>query len=205
MVKAKSLTAERFTPEIIRLLQAGGVGVIPTDTIYGISARAYDPKAVERIYKLRERNRTKPMIVLVASPQDLRYFGVRTTPEMRKFFKRYWPGKVSVVLPCSAKRFAYLHRGQKSLAFRLPARADLRKLLEKTGPLVSTSVNFEGGKPALTIAQAKKYFGVRMDFYLDVGRLASPPSTVVTFTNSAPKVLRAGAVPIPPVADRHGK
>ena len=77
------------------------------------------------------------------------------------------------------KRFEYLHRGTAALAFRVPKSAWLRKLLQKTGPLIAPSANFEGEPPALSFRAAKKYFGKSVDFYVDAGRLISKPSTLI--------------------------
>lgn len=172
------------------------IGILPTDTIYGIVGSALDKAAVERIYRLRKRNLKKPMIVLISSVDDLARFGVVTTPAVKKILKNVWPGKVSVVLPCAAKKFEYLHRGTKTLAFRVPQLAWLRNLIKETGPLVAPSANIEGDPPAQTIRAARKYFGDKADFYIDVGRLASKPSTIIKIEKAKVSVVRKGAVAI---------
>lgn len=186
----------RFTSEAAKTLKGGGVGVVPTDTLYGMSASVFYRDGIERIYRLRKRNRKKPLIVLIASFTDLKRFGIRLKPEIHKLLTDLWPGKVSAVLPCLNKRFDYLHRGTGTLAFRLPKYPKLRAFLKKTGPIVSTSVNPEGLPPAKTIAQAVKYFGDKVDFYIDAGHLDSPSSTVVSLLKWKPEVLRQGAARI---------
>ncbi len=165
-----------------------------TDTIYGLVGSAILPEAVERIYRLRKRNKNKPMIVLISSIGDLKAFGVRLGAKESKFLRKYWPGKLSVILKVPSKKFFYLHRGTKSVAFRLPKLARLKKLLKETGPLVAPSANFEGERPAASIKEAKKYFKNKVDFYLDGGRQASKPSTLIDFRGKQPIVLREGAV-----------
>jgi L-threonylcarbamoyladenylate synthase len=177
-------------------LKKGGVGVMPTDTIYGIVGSALNKKTVERIYRLRKRNTKKPMIVLVSSQSDLRLFGATTTPAIKKLLKKLWPGKVSVIMPCPSKKFSYLHRGSGTIAFRLPKAAMVRGILKITGPLVAPSANFEGKPAARTIKEAKRYFKDRVDFYADAGRLVSQPSTLVTIKNGSLIVLRKGAVKV---------
>ncbi len=176
------------------LLGAGAVGVLPTDTIYGIVGSALNKETVERIYWLRRRNRKKPMIILIGSLGDLKEFGVVLGPKERALARRVWPGKVSVILPCRSARFSYLHRGTKSLAFRMPEPAWLRAVLKKTGPLVAPSANIEGEPPARTINDAKKYFGEHVEFYADAGARVSLPSTLVKIDNGTLQVLRNGAV-----------
>jgi L-threonylcarbamoyladenylate synthase len=176
------------------ILKDGGIGVLPTDTIYGLVGSALLPETVERIYDLRKRNKEKPMIVLIASLDELSTFDIELTEKQRENLQKIWPGKVSAILDCESDRYAYLHRGQKSLAFRLPETQWLRKFLIKTGPLVAPSANIEGEKPASIIEQAKEYFQDEPDFYLDFGELNGDPSTIIEFDGDEIKILRQGSV-----------
>lgn len=192
-MEALDLTFEE-TDQIIKLLKSGKVGVMPTDTIYGIVGSALSPETVERIYTLRKRDSTKPMIVLISSLGDLQKFGISLTEKQKSFLQKIWPNPVSVVLPCLQERFSYLHRGKKSLAFRMPKSIMLLNILEKAGPLVAPSANFEDSKPAETIAEAKKYFEDNVSFYVDGGKLKSKPSTIVRLYKDGTRiVLREGA------------
>jgi L-threonylcarbamoyladenylate synthase len=213
------LVLRELNNKIAGFLSRGGVGIIPTDTIYGLVGSALNKKTVERIYKLRRRNLRKPMIVLIGSMSDLKKFGVKIGVQEKRILNRIWPNKVSVILPCPSRKFAYLHRGTKSIAFRLPKPARLHRLLQKTGPLVAPSANWEGEKPARTVSEARKYFGEKVDpvvefpmaakprkstlrrkfhygvdFYVDGGRRVSRPSTLLTIKDGRLKVLREGAV-----------
>ena len=170
--------------------------MIPTDTIYGISAVALDEKAVGRVYDLKNRSNKKPFIVLISSIADLGIFEIKVDDFTKKILEKYWPGKITVVLDCPSEKFSYLHFGTNALAFRIPDKKDLLNLLSKTGPLVSTSVNHPGEKPAVTIAEAKEYFGSSLDFYVDEGKLESLPSTVIRIQDGKIVVLREGAVKI---------
>ena len=124
----------------------------------------------------------------------LKKFGVETDDRTKTIFKKYWPGKVSIIFPVSwtsdVRKLKYLHRGKKSLAFRLPAKKSLINLLEKTGPLVAPSANPEGKKPAAGIKEAKKYFGNQVDFYKSGGRAARNPSKIVSIEKGGERVLR---------------
>jgi L-threonylcarbamoyladenylate synthase len=179
-----------MNPLVEQILKEGGVGVIPTDTIYGVVGSALSKKTVTRIYRLRRRNRMKPMIILLSSQRDLRRFGVTVGAPTRKILKKLWPGKISIILPCVSKKFSYLHRGTETLAFRIPKNAGLRGLLRTTGPLVAPSANLEGRPPARTIGEAKKYFGNRVDFYMDVGPRFSKPSSLIKLHGNNFVVLR---------------
>jgi L-threonylcarbamoyladenylate synthase len=182
------------TVNVAGILRGGGIAVIPTDTIYGIVARALDREAVERLFALRRESPQKPFVILIDSVSRLKEFGVTTNARQRTFLKRVWPGKVSVVFSCPRKKFSYLHRGAETLAFRLPNKRSLRAILQTVGPLAAPSANPEGKKPAETIAEAKRYFGDRVDAYVGAGRLGGKPSTLVSLAGSSPKLLRRGAV-----------
>ncbi len=152
---------------------------MPTDTVYGLVCSAFSKRAVERIYRVRKRERDKPFIVLISSLNDLKKFGVKFTPRLQSFLNKIWPGPVSVILPVPNKKFSYLHRGTNAIAFRLPADKKLTGLIHKTGPLVAPSANLAGKPPAKTVAEAKRYFGDKVDFYVDGDRRVSAPSTLV--------------------------
>ncbi|MDO8429931.1 MAG: L-threonylcarbamoyladenylate synthase [bacterium] len=174
------------------ILLRGGIGVLLTDTIYGLVGSALSKMAVERIYKVRKRNSKKPFIILISSVKDLNYFGVKLDQKTKALLKKIWPGPVSVILPCSSGKFYFLHRGTKILAFRLPKLNWLRNLLRKTGPLVAPSANPEGLPPAKTIKEAKKYFGNEADFYVNGGQQAALPSSLVRFKNGQILIEREG-------------
>lgn len=179
-----------FPAYISAVLRQGGVGVIPTDTIYGIVGSALDPAVVKRIYRLRRRDLKKPFIILIDSPAALRKFGIKLDKYKKAFLEEAWPGPISIILPAPAEELKYLHRGKRSLAFRVPADPVLRSMLRNTGPLVAPSANPEGQPPARTLAEAQKYFGADVEFYLDAGRVAGKASTLIDLTGDEPVVIR---------------
>ncbi len=176
-------------------LRCGEVAIIPTDTIYGIVGSALNQATVERIYTLRRRAPNKPMIILISSLADLEKFNIKLDGFTKDFLTKHWPAALSVVLPCSDLKFKYLHRGTQALAFRMPAKEDLLNLLKRVGPLVAPSANFEGEKPAETIAEAQKYFGNKI-IYIAGGKLSGEPSTLVEIKNGQIEILRQGTFKI---------
>lgn len=184
-------------PQLASDLLEGKIGVIPTDTQYGIVASALNPEAVERVYAARRRDLDKPCIVLVASFDSLLELdGLdRNTILMAE---KYWPGKVSVDVSCVKSKFPYLHRGTGRLAVRIPDYPELRTLLEATGPIIAPSANLQNEQPAETMDQAQSYFGDSVDFYVNVGALINrKPSTIISFTEDGFAVThREGAVKI---------
>jgi len=171
------------------LLKEGAIGVIPTDTIYGLCGSALKKEVVEKIYQLRKRDPRKPMIVLISSFDDLHRLGIKLESWQKKFLNKFWPGKVSVVLKCPSKKFEYLHRGTKTLALRLPKDKKLIRLLKISGPLVAPSANWEGKKPAVNLREAKKYFRDQV-FYYGQGERRKKPSRLIDLTKKEIKILR---------------
>lgn len=181
--------------QAVKILKKGGVVVLPSDTIYGIFGLALDEEVVEKVYKLRKRRPTKPMIILISSVNDLKKFNIEVN-QKDEIFSILKKGGISAVFPCDYKEFKYLHRGERSLAFRIPNGKNkrgrmLKELLKKTGPLVAPSANFEGKLPAETLTEAKYIFGESIDFYIGEGRrLSCSPSTLVRVVDGKVEVLR---------------
>jgi tRNA threonylcarbamoyl adenosine modification protein (Sua5/YciO/YrdC/YwlC family) len=179
-----------------QLSHSGAVGVIPTDTVYGLVARAADQAAVERLYRLKARSDSgKPGTLIAANLQQLEDLGLKH--RYLKAVEQFWPGAVSVIIPAANPQLRYLHQGKMSLAVRIPDDEALQKVLAETGPLLSSSANPTGQPTATTLEQAKDYFGDQPDFYVDGGDLSDrQPSTVIRIIDDAIEVLRAGAVKI---------
>ena len=182
-----------------QVLKKDGIAVIPTDTLYGIVGSAFSKKAVERIYKLKGRDEKKPCIVLITSFADLKKFGISLSKEHKEFLNTIWPGKVSVILPVTNAKFSYLHRGTKTIAFRMisPRQGHLYNLIKRVGPIVAPSANPQGAKPARNRKEARAYFEENVDAYICYGTREGKPSTLVSIdTKGMIQVLREGVVKI---------
>lgn len=185
--------------ELVKVLKSGGVAVMPTDTIFGIVGRADSKDVVKRIYKIKGRDKDKPLIVLISSIRDLKKFGVELKKEQLDFLKNVWLAEarllqnskraVSVVLPTKSKEFAYL-KGKTGISFRLPKNEMLINLIKKTGPLVAPSANPQGLPPAKNIKEAKEYFGNKVDIYIRGKVKSKKPSQLWDLTGKEPICLR---------------
>lgn len=158
------------------MIKDGGVGVIPTDTVYGLVTQAKNKKSVARLYELKNRYK-KPGTIIAANIEQLANLGIE-----RKYLDmaaRFWPGPISIIMP-SGVLLRYLHQGVGSLACRLVSDSDIYKLLLETGPLLTSSANLPGEPVANNIREAKKYFGKSVDFYIDGGDLSDrKPSSLI--------------------------
>jgi L-threonylcarbamoyladenylate synthase len=174
-------------------LEAGAVGVIPTDTVYGLVCSASIPDAIQRLYTLKHRE-NKPGTVVAASIDQLVQLGI--PKRYLKAVEQYWPNPISIVIPTGGI-LSELHLGKGSLAVRIPNDEKLHSLLNITGPLLTTSANDPGDPTATTIAMAKQYFNDAVDFYVDGGDLKDhAPSTIIRIVDDAVEILRQGAVHI---------
>ncbi len=189
----QSLQQLLISPEAAtqRLLE-GSVGVMPTDTVYGLVARAHDPQAVAKLYALKNRDH-KPGTVIAASVEQLAELGVDQAHLDR--VKKWWPNPLSVETPLGPE-LNYLHQETGRQGFRVVADEDVRKILEKTGPLVTSSANHPGAPGSTTIQEAWDYFQTRVDFYVDGGDLSGrPPSTIIKLHDDGTiETIRDGAV-----------
>jgi tRNA threonylcarbamoyl adenosine modification protein (Sua5/YciO/YrdC/YwlC family) len=178
---------------VAELLISDKLGVIPTDTVYGLAVKASSRTAVKRLYDLKDR-RDKPGTVIAFDVNQLESLGLKR--RYLKVVEQYWPGPVSVIIPCRDE-LDYLHLGMGGLAVRIPDDKKLLSLLEKTGPLLSSSANLTKSPPASNIQTAETYFSDRVDFYVDGGDLAGRlPSTIIRVVDDVVEVLRQGTVVI---------
>ncbi len=179
---------------VVQLLLDGAIGVLPTDTVYGIVARAADPAAVARLYKAKHRE-GKPGTVIAASVEQLVSLGIEASYLQK--VGHYWPNALSIVLP-DHEKLAYLDQGKHSLAVRVPANPTIQELLRQTGPLLTSSANMPGEPTATTLDEARTYFGETVDFYVNGGTIVGDlPSTLIRLDeNGNVEILRQGPVKI---------
>ncbi len=172
------------------MIENGGVGVLPTDTLYGLVASAFNVPAVERIYNLKQRSSDKPLIVLISDIAQLEQFGVVVGETLTEKLSQYWPGAYSIIIPTLDEQFEYIHRGEYAIAFRLPDNEMLQDLISITGPIVAPSANPEGMPPPTTTQEARVYFGTDVDFYVDGGELKGKASTILSLDGDEVVVVR---------------
>jgi L-threonylcarbamoyladenylate synthase len=178
--------------QAISILMEGGVGVMPSDTVYGLVARAHDPQAVTRMYALKDRDH-KPGTIIAASVEQLIELGVSRSNIDK--VSQWWPNPLSAVLDMNGND--YLHQGVGDIAMRVVSDLVLQTLLQKTGPLLTSSANLPGQPESKTIAQAYDYFKEAVDFYIDGGVIADAlPSTIIRPDADGITILRQGSIRI---------
>jgi L-threonylcarbamoyladenylate synthase len=180
----------------VRILRGGGVIAFPTDTVYGLGADAFNSPAVERIYEIKNRPRSQPFPLLIADEKQLSALA-EPIPEIVWFLaRRFWPGGLTLVVSKRDSMPSYLASGP-TIALRIPDHSVCQILIENLGnPLVGTSANISGERPALTAEEVDQQLGRKIDLIIDGGQCpGGKESTIVDITLDPPVILREGIIP----------
>ncbi len=171
-------------------LRAGGVIAFPTDTLYGVGARAADPAAVARLYQVKRRPSEQPMVWLVTDRAQVERFAV-VSAAATALMERHWPGPLTLVLPTR------IGNDDSTIAVRAPDHEVALELLRALGePIASSSANPAGQAPPVDADHVIAALGDELDVVLDGGPcVIGQPSTILDLTGPAPRILRLGAIP----------
>ncbi|MFQ5967782.1 MAG: L-threonylcarbamoyladenylate synthase [Acidimicrobiia bacterium] len=186
--------------DAVLLLRQGEIVGMPTDTVYGL---AVDPRlgaAVDRLYQLKGRSQDRPLSLLVGSLDDARRIAA-LTDEVAKVAARHWPGPLTLVLRANRELPTWIgDQERQTVGLRVPDHPAALALLAEAGPLAVTSANRSGQPPAFDHSEAELMFGADVAGYLDGSGSGGEASTVVDFSVTPPRVLRAGPVSLAEVA-----
>jgi L-threonylcarbamoyladenylate synthase len=176
--------------------------VLPTDTVYGIGADAFDAGAVQALLGAKHRGPDLPVGVLVGSWSTVDGLVLGVPPQARALIEAFWPGDLSIVLPHAPSLQWDLGDARGTVMLRMPLHPVALELLADVGPMAVSSANVSGQPPASTVEEAREQLGDSVAVYLDGGSTGDPvPSTIVELTGGEPMVLREGAVSRQAVAD----
>ena len=196
--EAQLLTGMRQARQAIA---RGELVVLPTDTVYGVAADAFDPRAVARLLEAKGRGRQSPPPVLVSGLTTLRALVAEVPEPVERLVEEFWPGGLTIVLPSQPSLSWDLGDTHGTVAVRMPAHHIALELLEETGPLAVSSANLTGKAPAIAADDARSMLGDSVSVYLDAGPSATGvASTIIDATSfvggESPliRILREGAV-----------
>jgi L-threonylcarbamoyladenylate synthase len=183
-------------------LKGGRLVVMPTDTVYGIGADAFDNIAVAALLSAKGRGRDMPVGVLVGSWHTIEGL-VYTVPDgARELIRAFWPGALSLVVSQAPSLQWDLGDARGTVMLRMPLHPVAIELLREVGPMAVSSANISGRPPAADADEARGQLGDLVDVYLDGGRCAQgAASTIVDLTGITPRVLRAGPVSAERIAE----
>jgi tRNA threonylcarbamoyl adenosine modification protein (Sua5/YciO/YrdC/YwlC family) len=176
-------------------VQRGRLVVLPTDTVYGIGADAFDAEAVRRLLAAKGRGRDMPPPVLVSAATTLDALTVALPPYARALVQKLWPGPLTLVCRQQPSLQWDLGDTRGTVAVRMPDHHVALALLSRTGPLAVSSANRSGMPPALDADAAEQMLGSSVEVLLDGGpSTGSEPSTIVDVTGPEGRLLRPGAI-----------
>lgn len=177
-------------------LRAGDLVVLPTDTVYGVAADAFDHEGTAKVFRAKDRPRSFPLPVLVRSPKQVIGLVTRVPETAELLMAAYWPGPLTLVVASDANLTWDLGEAEGTVALRMPMDEVTLDVIREVGPLAVTSANLSGQPPARTAEEARRSLGESIAVYVDGGpRTDAVPSTIVDLTRAQPQVLREGSVP----------
>jgi L-threonylcarbamoyladenylate synthase len=177
-------------------LRRGELVVLPTDTVYGVAADAFNPGAVDALLVAKGRGRDMPVPVLVATPEMLSALVGVLPDSVDALIREFWPGALTVVVRHTPHLSWDLGETRGTVAVRMPDDQVALDLIARTGPLAVSSANRSGHPPATTMLDARLQLGAAVAVYLDGGpRASAVPSSIVDATGEQLRLLRDGALP----------
>lgn len=174
---------------------SGELVVLPTDTVYGLGANAFDPAAVAGVLRAKGRGRDVPVPVLVGSWTTIDGLVSSVDERTRSLVEAFWPGGLTLVVKHAPSLSWDLGDADGTVAVRMPLHPVAIELLETTGPMAVSSANRHGQPPAQTAVEARDQLGEDVSVYLEDGpALGGVASTIVDVTGPRPRILRLGAI-----------
>ncbi len=178
-------------------VQRGSLVVLPTDTVYGIGADAFDPTAVRALLAAKGRGREMPPPVLVSAATTLDALAVGIPTYARRLVEELWPGPLTLVCRQQSSLQWDLGDTRGTVAVRMPDHPVALELLSRTGPLAVSSANLTGLPAATDADEADRMLGESVEIILDAGPTPGPePSTILDVTTEVGRVLRSGALAV---------
>jgi L-threonylcarbamoyladenylate synthase len=181
--------------EAVNTISRGGLIVLPTDTVYGIGADAFDADAVAALLAAKGRGRQMPPPVLVPDTRTLDGLATDVSDDARALVEEFWPGGFTIILHAQPSLAWDLGETHGTVALRMPDHAAALALLRRTGPLAVSSANLSGKPAALDVEDARGQLGDAVAVYLDGGTApGGTSSTIVDATGERLRVVREGAI-----------
>jgi L-threonylcarbamoyladenylate synthase len=179
----------------VAALKAGRLVVLPTDTVYGIGADAFDSTAVDALLSAKGRGRDMPVGVLVGSWHTIEGLVYGMPDGARDLVRAFWPGALSLVVVQAPSLRWDLGDAHGTVMLRMPLHPVAIELLREVGPMAVSSANVSGQPAAVDADEARRQLGDLVDTYLDAGPSAQQAaSTILDLSGNTPRVLREGPV-----------
>ncbi|MEB3024050.1 L-threonylcarbamoyladenylate synthase [[Mycobacterium] crassicus] len=179
----------------IDAVRGGRLVVLPTDTVYGIGADAFNDAGVTALLAAKNRGRDMPVGVLVGSWNSIDGLALVVPDAARELIRAFWPGAISLIVTQAPSLQWDLGDARGTVMVRMPLHPVALEVLKAVGPMAVSSANVSGGSPAVEAAEAQSQLGESVDVYLDAGPAEQgAASTIVDLTGPAPRIVRTGPV-----------
>ena len=175
-------------------LEAGRAVILPTETVYGIFAKALDQEAVDYIYELKRRPREKALNLNVADEEDVRIYSKNQPSYLTKLIESFLPGPLTIILQANEKVPEWIHSGMSTVGFRMPAHPKTLELIRKYGPLVGPSANLSGHASGTKYEAIIKEFDQVIPGFEDDAFLTGQDSTILDISGAKARILRQGSI-----------
>ncbi len=187
---------KRAAADAAQTILNGGVIVYPTETIYGLGGNALEPKVIERVYDIKQRNRSNPILVLIPDISAVEELASKIPEVAQELMVKFWPGPLTIVFKATPIVSRILTAGSGKIGVRLSSDEFCRELLDICKiPITSTSANLSGEPNPNTIGIINRKVLDTVDLVVDAGTLSSQtPSTVVDVTKGKVELVREGAI-----------
>jgi len=194
LFEASALSDGAFD-QILSFLRAGGVIGFPTDTSYGLGADPFSERAVRRIFEIKGRPETKPILLLVNSIEMATHIA-HLSDKAQELAQRFWPGPLTMILPARDSVPSLLTAGTGTIGIRWPSAEFAERLIARFGrPITATSANRSGLPSTVTASEVCQQLGDDLELVVDGGRLPSRSgSTLLDLTSVPPRILREGPI-----------
>lgn len=184
--------------QVINAINSGKIVAFPTETVYALACDARNSRALERIYKLKKRNKKQPLAVFFADAKQAEQYVVLNR-YAKALLKAFCPGELTIIAQSrrDTNLSPFINVAGSTLGFRIPDHVFTLKLLKKLGfPVAATSVNESGMPPANSAAMVRDYFEKEIDVVIELeGQLSGKPSTIVDVSGEGFKLVREGKIP----------
>lgn len=184
--------------QVAEIIKQGGIVIFPTETVYGIGTNGLDSKAIEKLYKIKERSYHKPISLLVSDINMVNSLAKDITDLEYKLMESFFPGPLTIILKKRDIVPDILTAGQNTIGVRIPSGKIARKLIEYVGKPIATSSANISGKPSKTnMKNMMKEFKEQVDYFIDSGESEiGIASTVIQVIDGIPNILREGSISI---------
>ena len=175
-------------------LEKGGAVVLPTETVYGLFAKALDEKAVDHVYQLKRRPRDKALNLNVASLADILNFSKNQPPFLQQLVKSFLPGPLTIILKANDNVPDWVNSDLTTVGFRMPNHPVTLELIREFGPLIGPSANISGQDSGVTYKEILQDFNQNVLGLEDDAFLTGQDSTIIDLSCSKVKILRQGSI-----------